>query len=523
MVKHEQAHQRPTAIYNVLPLAARLLIPDMERQFPEFCRHLFLYALKRISKFEIHENEKMDKNIEDIGSSLIEAIHSVTDAQYYFEAEREKYLNTWIAVVFEVLLPDFKSGLQRLFKPLKNELSEDQFQTISGLGLFNPRARKPTRNEEKEIESLKTLCQSSSEAARMVIDAMVKLKTKQKASQRAVLLWSAMNFPAAALGISIYFEALTFAIQSQRKRKRSDMKWPLLIVYLWRKLGIEDRLPTVEARLRYGKNFEDPGSLYSRALALFAKSNPADQEIAADAYCDTFVSNLNRLPTEALLNPGLAIGYLSKSSRRAATRKLPKSKIELVDADSLVLIFEPPGMIALDEHSDSPFEEEKVIPEGIKSIPGFELFRQRAINKRSLAELGKDEELTGRDRSISKQAVHKRLSRVKNKIVEVQKKGCSVSSQITKRLSDEEWKLIKPLLLALEPKSKRGGRRKDDRRIMRLVLYKMRSGCPWNDLPKGRTLLARYNEWQTVGVFEKMKRSGIWQELGITSFPPRRK
>ena len=32
MVKHEQAHQRSTAIYNLLPLAAKLLIPDMERQ-----------------------------------------------------------------------------------------------------------------------------------------------------------------------------------------------------------------------------------------------------------------------------------------------------------------------------------------------------------------------------------------------------------------------------------------------------------------------------------------------------------
>jgi hypothetical protein len=273
--------------------------------------------------------------------------------------------------------------------------------------------------------------------------------------------------------------------------------------------------------LRYGKNFEDPGSLYSRALALFAESNPADQEIAADAYCDTFVSNLNRLPTEALLNPGLAISYLSKSSRRAATRKLPKSKIELVDASSLVSIFEPPEMIAFDEHPDSSLEDQ--LPDEIKTLPDFELFRQRAINKRSLAELGKDQKLTGRERSISKQAVHKRLSRVKNKIVEAQKKGSSVSSQLTKRLSDKEWKLIKPLLPALEPKSKRGGRRKNDRHIMGLVLYKMRSGCPWNDLPRSRTLLARYNEWQAAGVFEQMKRSGVWQELGITSLPPRRK
>lgn len=521
MSKHEQAHQRSTVIYNLLPLAAKLMIPDMERQFPEFCRHLFLYALEKISKFEIYENGKMNEDTETIGSSLIEAIHSVTDAQYYFEAEREKYLNTWIEAVFKVLLPDFKSGLQRLFKPLRNELSEDQFQTINGLGLFNPRARKPTRNEEKEIEDLKIICQSSSEAARMVIDAMTKLKTDQKSSQRAILLWSALNFPAAALAISIYFEALTFVVQSQRKRKPSDMKWPLLIVYLWRKLGIEEQLPSIEARLRYGKKFEDPGSLYSRALALFSESNPADQEIAADAYCDSFVSNLNRLPTQALLNPRLAIGYLFKSGRRAATRKLPKNRIELVDTSSLVSIYEPPEMIALDERIDIPFEEQ--IPDEIKTLPDFELFRQRAINKRSLAELGKDQGLTGRERSISKQAVHKRLSRVKNKIVEVQKKGSTVSSKLTKRLSDEVWKLIKPLLPTLEPKSKRGGRRKDDRRIMGLVLYKMRSGCPWNDLPRGRTLLARYNEWQNAGVFEQMKRSGIWQELGITSLPPRRK
>ena len=178
-------------------------------------------------------------------------------------------------------------------------------------------------------------------------------------------------------------------------------------------------------------------------------------------------------------------------------------------------------MIALADHPESPLEDQ--LPDEIISLPDFELFRQRAINKRSLAELGKDQELTGRDRSISKQAVHKRLSRVKNKIVEIQNKSSSVSSQLTKRLSDEEWKLIKPLLPALEPKSKRGGRRKDDRRIMGLVLYKMRSGCPWNDLPKGRTLLARYNEWQTAGVFEQMKRSGIWQEFEIISLPPRRK
>jgi hypothetical protein len=524
MREKEQVQQNPIAVYELLPLMAKLSILSMESKLPKFCRHLFLYALERISEYEINENGKLEESSQAIGPQLIEAIHSVTDATCQFVDKRDEYLNLWIGAVFKVILPDYKSDLQRIFRPLKNDLSEEQLKIILGLGLLNPRARKPTRKEEEEIENLKPLCQSSGAAARMVIDAMARMQKDIKTSQRTLVLWSAMNFPAAALAISIYFEALAFTVETQKKRKPSDMKWPLLVVYLWRKLGIKKKLPAVEARLRYGKNFNDSGSLYKRALDLFRESNPADQEIAADAYCDAFMSNLNQLPTEALLNPKLAIGYLSKSSKRAATRKLPRQKIELVDPNDSrsVSIFEPSQFKAFNEHSDSALEE-KVIPDEIKSLRDYELFMQWAINKRSLAELGKDQAITGRDRSISKQAVHKRKGRVKKKILESQEKDSSIPVRVSKRLSDEEWKRIKPLLPALEPKSKRGGRRKDDRRMMGLLLYKMRTGCPWNDLPKGRTLLARYNEWHAGSVFKHMKHSGILQELGITSMPPRRK
>ena len=517
----EQHSPRSMTVYELLPLTAKVAILDMEHQFPKFCRHLFLYALEKISEFETDEHGKLEESSQAIGSDLIEAIHSATDATHHFEDKRDEYLNTWIEAVFKVLLPDYKSDLQRLFKPLKNELSKEQLQIIKGLGLFNPRAAKPAKTEVDEIESLRPLCQSSSDAARMVIDAMARVKTDGAASQRALVLWSAMNFPAAALAISLYFEALAFAVQAQEKRKPSDMKWPLLVVYLWRKLGLQKQLPAVEARLRYGKNYNDSRSLYNRALDLFRGSDPADQEMAADAYCDTFMGRLNRLPAQSLLNPKLVISYLSKSSRRAAARKLPRQKIELTDPSHLVSIFEPPEMVALDEHSSS--SSKNLLSDEIKSLRDFELLRQWTINKRPLAELGKDQQLTGKARSISKQATHKRLRRIREKISGLQGKEPSITRHLSKRLSDEEWKRINPLLSTLQPKSKRGGPRKDDRRIMGLVLYKMRTGCPWNHLPKGRTLLARYNEWQVAGVFERMKHLGILQELGITALPPRRK
>ena len=55
-------------------------------------------------------------------------------------------------------------------------------------------------------------------------------------------------------------------------------------------------------------------------------------------------------------------------------------------------------------------------------------------------------------------------------------------------LSDEEWKVIEPLL----PINGRGPKRKDDRNILNAIFYILRTGAPWRDLPE------RYGPYTTV-------------------------
>jgi transposase len=48
-----------------------------------------------------------------------------------------------------------------------------------------------------------------------------------------------------------------------------------------------------------------------------------------------------------------------------------------------------------------------------------------------------------------------------------------------RELSDEEWEVIKPLL---PPRSRVGGPRADDRRIINGILYVLTTGCRWMDM-----------------------------------------
>jgi len=47
-------------------------------------------------------------------------------------------------------------------------------------------------------------------------------------------------------------------------------------------------------------------------------------------------------------------------------------------------------------------------------------------------------------------------------------------------LTDEQWALIQPVL---PPPKKRGRPRADDRQVLHGILYVLRTGIPWNDLP----------------------------------------
>lgn len=78
-------------------------------------------------------------------------------------------------------------------------------------------------------------------------------------------------------------------------------------------------------------------------------------------------------------------------------------------------------------------------------------------------------------------------------------------------LTAQQWKLIKPLL----PKQnfKKGGRpRKNDRRTLNGILWVLRTGAQWSEIPRRygypTTCWRRLKVWQELGVWEK-----IWKAL----------
>ena len=54
-------------------------------------------------------------------------------------------------------------------------------------------------------------------------------------------------------------------------------------------------------------------------------------------------------------------------------------------------------------------------------------------------------------------------------------------------LTDAAWNVIEPLL----PTQQRGGQWRDHRTVIKGILWKLRTGAPWRDLPE------RYGAWQT--------------------------
>jgi len=79
-------------------------------------------------------------------------------------------------------------------------------------------------------------------------------------------------------------------------------------------------------------------------------------------------------------------------------------------------------------------------------------------------------------------------------------------------VSDELWKVIKPLLPPEPPKPKGGRPRLSDRVALTGILFVLRSGIPWEMLPQemgcgsGMTCWRRLHEWQAAGVWEKLHR-----------------
>jgi len=78
-------------------------------------------------------------------------------------------------------------------------------------------------------------------------------------------------------------------------------------------------------------------------------------------------------------------------------------------------------------------------------------------------------------------------------------------------LTDEQWDVIKPLIP--QPPKRPDGRgrpRRDNREILNGILWIMRTGAPWKDLPERyppyQTCHRRFQEWVRSGTFEVILR-----------------
>src|SRR2546426_2004410 len=71
-------------------------------------------------------------------------------------------------------------------------------------------------------------------------------------------------------------------------------------------------------------------------------------------------------------------------------------------------------------------------------------------------------------------------------------------------LTDYEWAAIKPML----PNKPRGVRRVNDRRVLDGILWVLRSGAPWRDLPNAfgpyTTCYNRFVRWRRAGVWSRL-------------------
>ena len=90
--------------------------------------------------------------------------------------------------------------------------------------------------------------------------------------------------------------------------------------------------------------------------------------------------------------------------------------------------------------------------------------------------------------------------------------GKSVSLPTIWEISDDLWQRIEPVILELDSPRGKGRKRVDQRKMLEGVIFRMRSSCQWNRLPKelgdDSTIHRTFQRWVERGVLE-----GIWAIL----------
>ena len=73
-------------------------------------------------------------------------------------------------------------------------------------------------------------------------------------------------------------------------------------------------------------------------------------------------------------------------------------------------------------------------------------------------------------------------------------------------LSDKQWERLKPLLPPQKPHT--GKPSKNHRTVINGILWILRTGAPWRDMPKC------YGPWESVATrFYRWQKTGIWNQI----------
>jgi putative transposase len=75
-------------------------------------------------------------------------------------------------------------------------------------------------------------------------------------------------------------------------------------------------------------------------------------------------------------------------------------------------------------------------------------------------------------------------------------------------IPDPLWELLHALIVEFDPPKRRGRKPIDPRRILDTLIFRLRSGCQWNHLPKeladDSTAHRRFQKWRALGLFDRL-------------------
>ena len=90
--------------------------------------------------------------------------------------------------------------------------------------------------------------------------------------------------------------------------------------------------------------------------------------------------------------------------------------------------------------------------------------------------------------------------------------GCFLEAGLSRGdLTEAEWRVLKSLLPIEASNRGRGRRPEDNRAIINGILWRLRCGTPWRDVPP------KYGNWNTIyRRFRRWSDAGVWEAVSVT-------